>query len=845
VWQRFTERARRVVFFAQEEAGRLGENYVSTEHLLLGLVRESDSVAARILETLGVSASRVRTEIERQVTKGDGRTGPDMQLTPRAKRVIDLAYDEARQLNNNYIGTEHLLLGLIRENDGLAGRVLAKFGVDLDRTRREVRRLQDQEPATAGARTGASTAAPSRSNSRTPALDEYGRDYTVMAKEDKLDPVVGRSAEIERVVQILSRRTKNNPVLVGEPGVGKTAIAEGLAMRIIEGDVPEILADKRIVALDMPGLVAGTKYRGEFEERMKRVMEEVRRADGQIVLFIDELHTLVGAGAAEGAIDASNIMKPALSRGELQCIGATTRDEYRKYIERDAALARRFQMVKVEQPSVEEAVEILKGLRSRYESHHKVEITDHALEAASRLSDRYITDRFLPDKAIDLIDEASSRVRLRAATAPQALRDARHELADIERQLAVVAEQSDFDRATFLEEQKGFLTTRIADLLAQWEEKRASIPLIVGEDEIAHIVTTWTGIPVSRLVETETQKLLQMESALHKRVISQDEAINAVSKAVRRARSGMKDPRRPMGSFLFVGPTGTGKTELAKALAAFLFEKEDALVRIDMSEYMERFAVSRLVGAPPGYVGFEDGGQLTEVIRRNPYSVILLDEVEKAHPEVFNLLLQVMEDGRLTDSQGRVVDFRHCVLIMTSNIGSQHINREPSIGLRKDVLQGVTAAEHSAMKERIQEDIKRVFRPEFINRLDDIIVFQSLTAKEIRLIVDLMLSSVRKQVAQQGMTLLVQDAVIDRLALVGFDPQYGARPLRRAVQRLVEDPLSDEVLIGRFTSGDTIEAVLDGEGETAVVVFRKVEDNAIEESVEGSDPLRIEASEQG
>ena len=823
VWQRFTERARRVVFFAQEEAGRLGENYVSTEHLLLGLVRESDSVAARILETLGVSASRVRTEIERQVTKGDGRTGPDMQLTPRAKRVIDLAYDEARQLNNNYIGTEHLLLGLIRENDGLAGRVLAKFGVDIERTRREVRRLQDQEPATAGARTGAATAAPSRTGSRTPALDEYGRDYTVMAREQKLDPVVGRSSEIERVVQILSRRTKNNPVLVGEPGVGKTAIAEGLAMRIVEGDVPDILAEKRIVSLDMPGLVAGTKYRGEFEERMKRVMEEVRRADGQIILFIDELHTLVGAGAAEGAIDASNIMKPALARGELQCIGATTRDEYRKYIERDAALARRFQMVKIEQPSIDEAVEILRGLRSRYEAHHKVEITDAALHAATRLSDRYITDRFLPDKAIDLIDEASSRVRLRAATAPEPLRAARHELLEIERQLVGVADQNDYDRATFLEEQKGFLIARIAELTQSWEEQRAAVPLVVGEDEIAHIVTSWTGIPVSRLVETETQKLLQMEASLHKRVISQEEAVVAVSKAVRRARSGMKDPRRPMGSFLFVGPTGTGKTELAKALAAFLFEKEDALVRIDMSEYMERFTVSRLVGAPPGYVGFEDGGQLTEVIRRNPYSVILLDEVEKAHPEVFNLLLQVMEDGRLTDSQGRVVDFRHCVLIMTSNIGSQHINREPSIGLRKDVLQGITETEHVAMKERIQEDIKRVFRPEFINRLDDIIVFKSLTAQEIRLIVDLMLRSVRAQVTLQGMDLVIQDAVIERLAVVGFDPQYGARPLRRAVQRLVEDPLSDEVLLGRFAVGDTIEAILDGEGETAVVVFRKVD----------------------
>lgn len=818
MWQRFTERARRVVFFAQEEAGRLGENYVSTEHLLLGLVRENDSVAARILDSIGISLGRVRSEIERQVTKGEGRLGQDMQLTPRAKRVIDLAYDEARQLNNNYIGTEHLLLGLIREGEGLAGRVLSRLGVDLERTRAEVRRLHDQEPVGVGA--GSTTTNPRPNRTRTPTLDEFGRDYTELARQEKLDPVVGRYAEIERVVQILSRRTKNNPVLVGEPGVGKTAIAEGLALRIIAQDIPDLLKDKRIVSLDLASLVAGTKYRGEFEERMKRVMEEVRKAAGEVILFVDELHTLVGAGAAEGAIDASNIMKPALSRGELQCIGATTLDEYRKYIEKDAALARRFQMVKVVEPSVDEAVEILRGLRKRYEEHHKVEITDGALDAAARLSDRYITDRFLPDKAIDLIDEASAKVRLRAAMAPQPLREAKQELAGIEKELNNAPEQDDYDRIPFLEEQRDFLKARIGEMQARWDEDRAAAPMIVGDDEIAQIVYSWTGIPVSRLVETETQKLLKMEEELHKRVISQHEAIVAVSRAVRRARSGLKDPKRPMGSFLFLGPTGVGKTELARALAAFLFEKEDNLIRIDMSEYMERFAVSRLVGAPPGYVGYDEGGQLTEAVRRQPYSVVLLDEIEKAHPEVFNLLLQVMEDGRLTDSQGRVVNFQNCVLIMTSNVGASQIMREKGIGLRGDAPKTESEKDYQSMKNRITDELKRVFRPEFLNRIDESIVFHSLTAENIREIVSLMLNSVRKQVAQQGMELLVTDAVIEHLAKEGFDPQYGARPLRRAVQRHIEDPLAEEVLLGRFGATDTIVAELD---EDNAVIFKKLE----------------------
>ncbi len=816
MWQRFTERARRVIFYAQEEAGRLGENYVSTEHLLLGLVREPDSVAARILERMGVSLSRVRSEIERQVSRGEGRLGQETQLTPRAKRVIDLAYDEARQLNNNYIGTEHLLLGLIREGEGLAGRVLARLGVDLERARREVMALQSSD----------SGAPAPRQRSRTPTLDEFGRDLTELARQDKLDPVIGRHNEIERVIQILSRRTKNNPVLIGEPGVGKTAIAEGLAQRIVSGDIPEVLKDRRIVALDLAGLVAGTKYRGEFEERMKRVLEEVRKAQGEVILFIDELHTVVGAGAAEGAIDASNIMKPALARGELQCIGATTLDEYRKYIERDAALERRFQPVQVREPSVEEAIEILRGLRERYETHHRVKIEDDAIIAAVRLADRYITDRYLPDKAIDLIDEAASRVRLQYSLPPRELRQVKQQLARIEKELEMAHKSGDYSRVQDLRSQRTVLQNRAADLEQEWNLKRQEMRTVVTEDEVAHIVQSWTGIPVSRLMEAETVKLLKMEEELHKRIIGQHEAVVAVSKAIRRARSGLKDPKRPIGTFIFLGPTGVGKTELARALAAFLFDNENNLIRLDMSEYMERFAVSRLVGAPPGYVGYEEGGQLTEAVRRQPYSVVLLDEIEKAHPEVFNILLQIFEDGRLTDSQGRVVDFKNTVIIMTSNLGARSIQGEPSMGfLSATKPKEETEREYESMKGRIMEELKRTFRPEFLNRIDEIVVFHALTFAEILQIVDLMVGRVAQQARAQGIELEITQEVREMLAREGFDPQFGARPLRRAVQRLIEDPLAEEILLGRFSEGDTVLASLDEDGR---LVFLKKETSEAE-----------------
>jgi len=807
MWQRFTERARRVVFYAQEEAGRLGENYVSTEHLLLGLVRESESMAGRILDRMGVSLGRIRSEIERQVTRGDNKASQDMQLTPRAKRVIDLAYDEARQLNDNYIGTEHLLLGLIREGEGLAGRVLAKLNVDLETTRRELLAMKDSEAAGVGA-----SALPHRPHrSRTPTLDEFGRDLTELARLDKLDPVVGRTTEIERVVQILSRRTKNNPCLLGEPGVGKTAIAEGLAQRIVVGDIPDTLRNKRIVALDLAALVAGTKYRGEFEERMKRVMDEVRKARGEVILFIDELHTLVGAGAAEGAIDASSIMKPALARGELQCIGATTMDEFRKYVERDAALQRRFQPVKVSEPNEEECIEILKGLRDRYERHHSVTITDSALAAAAHLAGRYISDRFLPDKAIDLIDEAASRVRLQKALPPEPIRKARAELLDLERRLRETS-GSRYERTSDLEIRRRQLRTEVEALEAEWHASQADERQVVCEDEIAEIVQAWTGIPVARLVEGESRKLLRMEDELHRRIVGQHEAIVAVSKAVRRARSGMKDPKRPMGTFVFLGPTGVGKTELARALAEYLFDNENNLIRIDMSEYMERFAVSRLVGAPPGYVGYDEGGQLTEAVRRNPYSVILLDEIEKAHPEVFNILLQVAEDGRLTDSQGRIVDFKNTVIIMTSNIGARSISREPTIGLRTPGKVDEDAKAYESMKSKVLDELKKLFRPEFLNRIDEVVVFHALTSSEIAQIVDLMVGRVAQQARSQGLELVVSEEVRGILAREGYDPAYGARPLRRAIQRLIEDPLAEQVLRGTFQPGDKVVAdVEDGQ----------------------------------
>ena len=820
MWQRFTERARKVVFYAQEEAQKFGEGYVSTEHLLLGLVRESDSVAARVLEKLGVSLSKIRTEVEKQLPRGDARPSQDMTLTPRAKRVIDLAYDEARNLNNNYIGTEHLLLGLIREGDGLAGRVLAKLGVELDRARKEVMALQDNETQTKSTSRSGSGSSSGPTATKTQTLDEFGRDLTELAREGKLDPVVGRQNEIERVMQILCRRTKNNPCLIGEPGVGKTAIAEGMALRIVSGDIPDLLRNKRLVALDLAGLVAGTKYRGEFEERMKKVMDEVRKAEGQIILFIDELHTLVGAGAAEGAIDASNIMKPALARGELQCIGATTQDEFRKHIEKDAALERRFQAVKVKQPTEEEAIDILKGLRERYEAHHNVEITDEAIVASIQLSNRYIPDRSLPDKAIDLIDEAASKVRLAQSLPPADVRADRVRLNKL---------QSEIDH---LEKRTGH-ETELEALLKTRDELRASVverediwnntekfEPVVTEAEIAAIVQSWTGIPVTRLVEAEAQKLLRMEEDLHERIIGQHDAVVAISRAIRRARSGLKDPKRPMGSFIFLGPTGVGKTELAKALAAYMYEKESNIVRIDMSEYMERFAVSRLVGAPPGYVGYDEGGQLTEQVRRNPYCVVLLDEIEKAHPEVFNLLLQVMEDGHLTDSQGRTVDFRNTILIMTSNVGVRPIEMDKPLGLRDARMDHNDPRTYEMMKSKMLEEMKKMFRPEFLNRVDEIIVFQHLSRTEILQIANLYLKRVNQQAATLGLEIELSEAVKNILVDKGYDPNMGARPLRRAVQRFIEDPLSEEFLLGRFQAGDYILAdTEDGEN----VIFKRVE----------------------
>jgi ATP-dependent Clp protease ATP-binding subunit ClpC len=807
-FDKFTDRARKVLTLAQDEAQRFNHNYIGTEHLLLGLVREGEGVAARVLENMNVELPKVRTAVEFIIGRGDRPVVGEVGLTPRAKRVIELAIDEARRLGHNYIGTEHLLLGLVREGEGIAAGVLESLGVNLDKVRHEVIRVLSQS-SSAGPTPEAKRA------SKTPTVDQLGINLTDAARAGKLDPVIGREKEIERVIQILSRRTKNNPALIGEPGVGKTAIAEGLAHRIVAGDVPETLLNKRVLTLDIGSLVAGTKYRGEFEERLKKIIEELRNTN-DAVLFIDELHTLVGAGAAEGAIDAANILKPPLARGELQCIGATTLDEYRKYIERDAALERRFQPVMVEEPTLEQSIDILMGIRERYEQHHKVTITDAAVKAAVDLSIRYITDRHLPDKAIDLIDEAASRVRLRHASAPPALREAQKELDRLTKEKDAAINNQEYEEAATLRESEATARESVDAQRAEWQAQVSSDQPTVDEEEIAQVVAMWTGIPVTRIAQEESQRLLKMEESLHSRVIGQEEAIGIVSKAVRRARAGLKDPKRPIGSFIFLGPTGVGKTELAKALAEFMFGSEDALIKIDMSEFMERHNVSRLVGAPPGYVGFDEGGQLTEAVRRKNYCVVLLDEVEKAHPEVFNILLQILEDGHLSDAKGRRVDFRNAIIIMTSNLGAKQLQTNSSLGFRAMGSTDANRAEssHELMKEKVAAELKQNFRPEFLNRIDATVVFRSLTVEEIAQIVDLMLARVRDQLRAQQMHLEVTDAAKEHIIKLGYDVAYGARPLRRVIQNMIEDVLAEHLLLGKYEPGSTI--VVDKDSEAGL-----------------------------
>ena len=809
MFERFTERARQVVVLAQEEARTLKHNYIGTEHILLGLLREEEGLAARVLESLDITTERVRSQVVRIVGSGEEVTSGQIPFTPRAKKVLELALREALSLGHNYIGTEHILLGLVRENEGVAARILLDFDADSDKIRNEViRMLSGPGGRRQGGGGGGQGEAGGKKSSKL--LDQFGRNLTKLAEEGKLDPVIGRETEIERIMQILSRRTKNNPVLLGEPGVGKTAVVEGLAARINNGEVPELLRNKQIYTLDLAALVAGSKYRGEFEERLKKVMKEITQR-GDIILFIDELHNLVGAGAAEGAIDAASILKPALARGELQTIGATTLDEYRKYLERDSALERRFAQIRVDQPSVEDTVKILEGLRERYEQHHRVNITDDALAAAAELADRYISDRFLPDKAIDLIDEAASRMRIKSMSAPPVYRDLEEEVEKTRREKESAIEAQEFEKAANLRDTERQLTTRKRQLEDEWSEGDSAERPDVGEEEIADIVSMWTGIPVFKLTEAETKKLIRMEEELHKRVIGQEVAITAVSKAIRRSRAGIKDPKRPSGSFIFLGPSGVGKTELARTLAEFLFGDEEALVRIDMSEYMEKHAVSRLVGSPPGYIGYDEGGQLTEAVRRKPYSVLLLDEIEKAHPDVFNILLQILEDGRLTDSQGRTVDFRNAIVIMTSNIGASEIAKNTSIGF---TVADETGMSYGDMKNRIMSDLKKVFRPEFLNRIDEVIVFHKLAKDEVKEIVDLMINRVRVQVAEHELQLELSDESKDLLVDKGWDPSMGARPLRRAIQRYIEDPLADEVLRqGPMVPGSTVLVERDAAGD--------------------------------
>lgn len=804
---RFTERAQKVLALSQEEAVRLGHNNIGTEHILLGLVREGEGIAAKALQSLGVQVEKIQEEVEKLIGVGK-QPMQSIHYTPRAKKVVELSQDEARKLGHSYVGTEHILLGLIREGEGVAARVLNNLGISLNKARQQVLKLLGSNESQAGRRGRAGQ----QSNASTPTLDSLARDLTVSAREGKIDPVIGRSKEIERVIQVLSRRTKNNPVLIGEPGVGKTAVAEGLAQQIIDNEVPETLRDKRVMTLDMGTVVAGTKYRGEFEDRLKKVMEEIRQA-GNVILFIDELHTLIGAGGAEGAIDASNILKPSLSRGEIQCIGATTLDEYRKYIEKDAALERRFQPIQVDEPSVEETILILKGLRDRYEAHHRVTITDEAIEASATLSDRYITDRFLPDKAIDLIDEAGSKVRLRSYTIPPNLKELEQKLADVRKEKDAAVQSQEFEKAASLRDTEQRYREELEKTKNEWKEKQGQMDSEVTVEDIASVVSIWTGVPVAKLTKDESKRLLDMEEILHERVIGQEEAVKAISTAIRRARSGLKDPKRPIGSFIFLGPTGVGKTELARALAEVMFADEDAMIRVDMSEYMERHSTARLVGSPPGYVGYEEGGQLTEKVRRKPYSVVLLDEVEKAHPEVFNILLQVLEDGRLTDSKGRTVDFRNTVIIMTSNVGASELRRNKFVGFNV----ADESQQHADMKSKVMDALKKAFRPEFLNRIDETIVFHSLEKKHMKDIVVLMLEELKERLQQQEIELSMTDKAIEKIANEGFDPEYGARPLRRSIQQNIENMLSEELLKGTVEKGKTVKIGLNSKGEFIIL----------------------------
>ena len=802
-FEKFSERARRALTRAQEEAQRFGHNYIDTEHVLLGLIAEEEGVASRVLANLGVAPNKIRAAVEFVVGRGERSSIGEVGLTPRAKRVIELAVDEARRLNHTYIGTEHLLLGLLREREGAAVGVLESFGVSLEKAQAEINNVLSQ---------GASQArGAGRGTARTPVLDQLGIDLTNAARVGKLDPIVDRDKEIERVVQILSRRTKNNPALIGEPGVGKTAIVEGLAHRIVAGEVPETLQGKRLLTLDIGSLVAGTKYRGEFEERLKKVIDEIKNA-GNCVVFVDELHTIVGAGAAEGAVDASNILKPSLSRGEIQCIGATTLDDYRKYIEKDAALERRFQPVTVAEPTVEESLDVLRGIKERYEEHHRLTISDEALQAAASLAARYIPDRFLPDKAIDLMDEASSRVRIKRGAVPISLTEARRALESVRKDKDTAISAREYEYAAELRDREVQLADKMTNMEQKWQEEQKQEKPTVTEEDVAEVVSMWTGIPVVRLTTDESGRLLKMEEALHRRIIGQDEAIVTVSKAVRRARAGLKEVRHPIGSFIFLGPTGVGKTELVRALAEFMFGSEDAMVRLDMSEFMERHAVARLVGAPPGYVGYDEGGQLTEAVRRNSYCVILLDEIEKAHPDVFNILLQIFDDGHLTDAKGRRVDFRNSIVVMTSNVGAELIKRDMTLGFATHSDEEKNRqVEYEKMKEKVLGELKKAFRPEFLNRIDGTVVFHALSKEQIRQIVDLMLSEVAKSLDEKNIRLEITDAAREFLGEKGYDPTFGARPLRRVIQNEVEDKLSEALLRSEFQSGDTVEVDCDDE----------------------------------